>query len=133
MICIMLFLLYCMHCKRVKGIPDPFLVIGGGINPQFREKKETNPEDISKLPNKQSKNLCFTLVNSVPRLKRTHKYYCQVQLQIIICEVSFCDFVIWSPKGMSVERIMKDEEFVQSVLPRLQRSTGTVYCQNTLR
>ena len=83
--------------------------------------EKTSPVDISKLPNKQSKNLCFTLVNNVPRLKRTHKYYYQVQLQIIICEVSFCDFVIWSPKGMSVERIMKDEEFVQSVLPRLQR------------
>ena len=39
MICIMLFLLYCMHCKRVKGIPDPFLVIGGGINPQPTKKK----------------------------------------------------------------------------------------------
>ena len=81
--------------------------------------EKINPEDISKLPIKQSKNLCFSVVNGVPRLKRTHKYYYQVQLQIVICGVLFCDFVIWSPKGMSVERIMKDDEFIQSVL--LQR------------
>lgn len=44
-------------------------------------------------------------------LKRDHKYYCQVQGQMALAHVSWCDFVIYTFKDHSVERIRFDEEF----------------------
>ena len=40
-------------------------------------------------------------------------------MQIAICKVEFCDFVIWSPKGMSVERIFPNVEFWQNLHTKL--------------
>ena len=39
-------------------------------------------------------------------LKQNHMYYYQVQAQIHICQVEFADFVIWSPQGLHIERIV---------------------------
>ena len=50
-------------------------------------------------------------MNGMPFLKKSHKYYQQVQIQIALCEADFCDFVIWSSRGMIVERILPDVEF----------------------
>lgn len=80
-----------------------------------------SPYDIEQLPLKQSRNQCYTMENGVPRLKRTHKYYFQIQMQMAVCDVGFCDFAIFSPKGMSVERIVRDSIFWQGLLPRLQQ------------
>lgn len=33
------------------------------------------------------------------RLRRNHKYYYQIQMQLALCELECCDFVVWSPKG----------------------------------
>ncbi|XP_071085447.1 uncharacterized protein [Haliotis cracherodii] len=65
-----------------------------------------NPTEAKeKLTKKQYYSFCSTFENGRLKLKRNHKYYFQCQMQMAICEKSFCDFVIWSPEGMSVERI----------------------------
>jgi hypothetical protein len=38
-------------------------------------------------------------------LKRTHAYYFQVQGQLLITGRQFCYFVIWTPKGLILEKI----------------------------
>lgn len=43
-------------------------------------------------------------------LKRGHDYFYQVQGTMAITRRSWCDFVVWTPKGMSVERIAFDAE-----------------------
>ena len=36
-------------------------------------------------------------------LKDNHQYFCQIQLQMKLCNASFCDFVVWSKnQGISV-------------------------------
>ena len=56
---------------------------------------------------------------AVLELSRTHNYYYQVQGQMAITGRPWCDFVVWTPKGMSVERILFDNDFWDSVKPKL--------------
>lgn len=54
------------------------------------------------------------------KLKPTHIYYSQIQGQMAITERSWCDFVIYTEKGISVERIPFDAEFWNNkLLPKL--------------
>ena len=62
------------------------------------------------------------------KLKRTHPYFCQVQGQMAITERKWCDFVVYTPKGVSIERIPYDPEFwTNELLPKL-----TVFYDNCL-
>ena len=49
--------------------------------------------------------------NGKYELKTDHSYYYQVQLQMILCDVGFCDFVIWKNDELIVLRINKDGRF----------------------
>ena len=44
-------------------------------------------------------------------LSHGHEYYYQVQGQLALCVKDFCDFVCWTPKGIYVERILRDKPF----------------------
>lgn len=60
-----------------------------------------------------------TLVDGQPRLRRTHMYYSQVQGQMAIGGRMWCDFVIFTEKGISVERILFDFLYWEDLLPKL--------------
>ena len=45
-------------------------------------------------------------------LKRKHAYFYQVQLQMELCGVNYCDFVIWRASELVIIRINKDEAFL---------------------
>ena len=45
------------------------------------------------------------IIDGKPQLKREHHYYDQVQGQIAITGVHWCDFVCYTKKGMAIERI----------------------------
>ena len=53
-------------------------------------------------------------------LSTSHKYYYQIQGQIAVCNVKFCDFVCWTPKGIFIERILRDNSFIDRIVPQLQ-------------
>lgn len=53
------------------------------------------------------------------KLDPKHKYYYQVQMQLSICEVNYCDFVVWTLAGMATIRIHRDEAFFNTVQPTL--------------
>ncbi|KAK9752200.1 hypothetical protein QE152_g4425 [Popillia japonica] len=44
-------------------------------------------------------------------LKQNNNYYYQVQGQLEVTNREYCDFVVWSPKGMLVERISRNKTF----------------------
>ena len=69
----------------------------------------------------KKKDFMSTLHNSEVTLKRTHKYYYQVQGQMAICQKKWCDFVIWTPSSLSIERIAFDPQFWQETLLKLER------------
>ena len=54
------------------------------------------------------------------KLDPRHKYYYQVQMQISICEVNYCDFVVWTLAGMVTIRVYRNEAFFHQIQPSLQ-------------
>lgn len=68
---------------------------------------------------KSSTFFCF-LDEGKLKLKRTHNYFCQVQGQMALTEREWCDFIVYTEKGISVERIKFDADFWSNdLLPKL--------------
>ena len=67
--------------------------------------RNSHPTDFSKLSATQINAFCCTLDNNVLKLKKSHQYYYQVQFAMAVMEMTWCDFVIWTPYGISIERV----------------------------
>ena len=52
-------------------------------------------------------------------LNRRHKYHTQVQGQLEICRKTFCDFVAWTSNGLFIQRIYKDQRYVENIVKKL--------------
>lgn len=52
-------------------------------------------------------------------LSRTHRYYTQVQGQLAISNRNYCDFVVWTPKGLILERIYHNPNFWEKLVLKL--------------
>ena len=55
-------------------------------------------------------------------LKNSHPYYYQTQLHMFVCGVSHCDFVLWTRKEVIVQRVLKNQEFLEEALPKAQHA-----------
>lgn len=53
-------------------------------------------------------------------LKQTLPYYYQTQLHMFVCDVLYCDIVVWSEKEFIVKRILRNQEFLQETLLKAQ-------------
>jgi len=53
------------------------------------------------------------------KLKHNHKYYHQVQGQLALTGLEWCDFVIWTLGGISVERIYFDADHWENLKSKL--------------
>ena len=47
------------------------------------------------------------------QLKRSSQYFYQVQMQMLLTGRLFCDFVVWGPSVLHVERIFSDVAFIE--------------------
>ena len=61
-------------------------------------------------------NFFCELVGDKARLKRKHNYYFQVQGQLGICGVEWCDFIVYTEKGLLIERIQFQPNLWQEML-----------------
>lgn len=60
---------------------------------------------------------CFNVIDEKLVLKKTHSYYFQIQLQLLVTEANFCDFVLYAKQGpSSVERIFPDADLQQRIV-----------------
>lgn len=60
----------------------------------------------------EDKQFCLQVVDDGSlELSRKHAYYYQVQAQIFLSGRSYCDFVVWTRRGMHIERIFGDDAF----------------------
>ncbi|CAN7950895.1 unnamed protein product [Ixodes pacificus] len=59
---------------------------------------------------------CVTLTDDELTLKDTHAYYYQVQLQMLVCNVDYADFLLWNAKGSDVQRIVRNNGFLCAVV-----------------
>ena len=53
-------------------------------------------------------------------LKKTHDYYHQIQGAMAAVGVEWCDFVIWTPRNVKVQRIHRDYGWAIRYLPQLE-------------
>ena len=77
----------------------------------FQQKTQFQCSNVSPLEACANETFYAENVNEKPRLKRGHQYYFQIQGQLGITGASWCDFVIYTNKGMSIERITSDPQF----------------------
>ena len=81
---------------------------------------DLTPEEASVHP-ECKKSMCSVFVGGQAKLKETHNYYYQIQGQLEIAEYDWCDFVLWTPKGISIQRIKRDKSLWQNrMLPKLR-------------
>ena len=63
------------------------------------------------------KSSCFQISDNVLSLKKNHSYYFQIQLQLLMTNLSFCDFVLHSNIGTpNIQRIYPDKELQKCIL-----------------
>ena len=78
------------------------------------------------LTKKQMTTFCCRKVDDGLRLKIKHTYYHQVQMQMAVCGVLWCDFIVWSPLGIHVERIERADAFWLDTSAKLDTVYRTV-------
>lgn len=93
----------------------------------FKHRDHTPVEACS------DKGFCCDLENTSGEdkvvLKRNHMYYCQVQGQMAIGDRPWCDFVIHTKTGLSIERIWFDSHFWNNqLLPKLIEFYDKMLC-----
>lgn len=53
-------------------------------------------------------------------MKESHSHYHQIQLQLLVTERTYCDFVLYAAEGpVSIERINRDEQLMSEILNHL--------------
>ena len=79
-------------------------------------------QDLSPLEACADTKFCGEVVNGRFQLKRNHQYFHQVQLQLYVSRDmhSFCDFCIYTPIEVAVERIYPCKEWEDTCIPHLE-------------
>ena len=76
--------------------------------------------EVKKGLNNELYSACFsrpTSENSTLELKTHHAYYFQIQLQLAITGLEWCDFALWSSLGKpNIERIRRDEQLITNMI-----------------
>lgn len=52
-------------------------------------------------------------------LKKTHRFYTQVQGHMIICDLDYYDFYLWSKTSSIGMRVFRDYEFIDKLLKKI--------------
>ena len=66
------------------------------------------------------KDKAFCLEEETFLLKQDHPYYFQVQLQMKLCNVKFCDFVVWGKDGTLKQRVNYDAKCIDDSLEQVK-------------
>ena len=89
-------------------------VIDTGCTKQFGLLEVKCPETkflVTPLEACSDLNFCCQNIDGKCKLKVTHPYYAQVQGQMGITGAEWCDFVVYTKKGISVQRIAFDRQY----------------------
>lgn len=72
------------------------------------------------LPKDTIKRQCFIIKDGKCVLRQKHAYYFQVQMQLLVTERDFCDFILYAEEGeVSIERIYRNESVIAEILSSL--------------
>ena len=53
-------------------------------------------------------------------MKRNHKHYSQIIGQIHLAKVGYSDFLVWTTKGLHIERIEANKNYFENMEPKLK-------------
>lgn len=81
--------------------------------------RDLTPEEAASKPDFCSELCTTTAGEKHLKLKHKHAYYSQIQGQMAITSRKWCDFVIFTTKGLSVERINFDPDYWKNLLDKL--------------
>ena len=95
---------------------DPSFSITNGIA-EFKCPYSKQPQEACKDP-----SFFCELVNGTFKLKCDHHYYHQVQCQLYVSSdmFSWCDFCVYTPVDVAVERIYPRKEWQSTCIPELE-------------
>lgn len=68
--------------------------------------------------------------NGVVQLKKTHQYYWQIQVQMMVTSMSWCELLVYSRKDMLVQRIYRNELVIKDLKNKLEEFFFYFYLQN---
>lgn len=69
---------------------------------------------------------CLNITENGMEINQNHSYYYQVQLQMCLMKLLYCDFVIWSPQELFIERIDFDIIFCAARINKATKFHKTV-------
>lgn len=82
--------------------------------------KDLTPEDAIK-----TRKCTFWTVEKngeIGDINRNHNFYYQIQGQLRVTRRQFCYFTLWTPKGIKIAKVDRDDEFwKEKMFPKLQR------------
>ena len=80
-------------------------------------KQDKSPQESCQDP-----NFFCELANGSFQLKHKHNYFHQVQLQLFVSGdmFSWCEFCVYTPVGVAVERIYPCKEWQSMYIPKLE-------------
>lgn len=58
---------------------------------------------------------CLSYTGGKLQLLDNHAYYYQIQTQMTVCHVDFCDFVVWGPNVLHIERVRRNDQFCRNI------------------
>ena len=74
-------------------------------------------EQIIQQKHPELSRQCFKVVNNKILLKTSHSYYCRMQLQLLVTEAEYCDFVLYSDIGkIYIQRMFKDKDLQYRII-----------------
>ena len=100
--------------SAIKTRPKKFLLMGSVKHSQQLSASPFKDKSINEMVDQH--DFCLASVDGSVSLKKDHAYYYQIQLQMKICEVEYCNFVVWSEECIFYERISIDTEFIDNAI-----------------
>ena len=104
--------------------PDGAVYDPSNLQEPFGFLEVKNPDtawNISPIEACSQSGFICCLSGGQPELKESHHYYAQVQGQMAIGERPWCDFVIYTSKGINIQHIPFDQSYwTNKLLPKLE-------------
>lgn len=132
---------YC-QMKRVNHYPCGFVIhpnapwLGASPDGVIFDPSEPCPYGLieMKCPNVKSYVDCpyLRMESGKLELKQTHAYYWQVQGQMLITGMDWCDFVVSAEEDILIQRIHRDSDVLEVIREKVDRFYFHVYMQKCL-
>ena len=86
---------------------------------------------LSKVIHDKGKGFYITYESGIYTLNKKHRYFTQVQLEILVTETSVSNFVVWTPNESLTIEIKGDKEFLDKLCTNLVKNWGRLHVART--